>query len=144
MDYHEQALALARRVEDAGLLIDVLEPYGIDAAKAMWNERAKEVVGEAMILERERSGGMSQRLASQMNILATVCYDMGQFDEGMALLDEVHKFVRTGGNWQQLSAVLTNISNMARAKRDWARDAACVREAGRSSRHRAIPWPGCT
>jgi len=128
MGYHERALGLAQHVEDELLLIDVLESYGIDAAKARMNDKAKEVVGQAMLLERQRAGGMTQRLASQMNILATVHRDLWELDEALAIFEEVLAYTRVHGNTQQLAAILTNVANVARPLGDFDRDAACLRE----------------
>jgi non-specific serine/threonine protein kinase len=128
MGYHEQGLALARRVEDVGLMVDVLEMYGVDAVKAQLDDQAIALVSEAMALERMLSGGMSMRLAVLTNILATIYYNSKQFSRALVLLDEIVPFVRERGTVQQLCAMLNNVSNLARKLGDFERDRICLVE----------------
>jgi predicted ATPase len=128
MEYHEQGLALARRVEDDGLMIEVLEPYGVDAAKARLNDLAIALITEALDVERTLSGGMPMRRAVLTNILATVYYDLGEYQRGLTLLEEIIPFVRERGAIQQLCALLNNVSNLARKIGDFERDRVCLAE----------------
>ena len=128
MDYHERALALACRVENDELMVDVLEPYGVDAAKARLNDRAIALVTEALSLERTLSGGISLRLAVLTNVLSTIYYSLGEYHRALTLLEEIVPYVRERGTMQQLCAMLTNVSNLARKLGDFDRDRACLAE----------------
>lgn len=128
MELHEAARSLAREAGGDDLMIDVLEAYGTDATKARQNELAVGLVTEALALERARSGGMTMRVAVLTNILSTIYYNQGNLPDARAVLEEVLPFVRKHGTLQQLCAILTNVSNMARALGDFARDRECLAE----------------
>jgi predicted ATPase/DNA-binding CsgD family transcriptional regulator len=129
IDYHEAALTIARYLENNDLVVDTLEHYGIDAVKAGQIDTAKGLIAEALTLERGLAAGVSPRLVSLMNVMATIHYDLEEYAQGLALLDEALPYVRLQGSTQQLTVLLINIGNFARRLGDYARDALCQRAA---------------
>lgn len=127
---YQEALTLARQIDDRVLLSLCLHSLGVAAGREGDYERAEALLSEAIAIHREDSGGaMTTQLAILQNNLAIVAQRRGDYGRASALLDESLAFKRAQGDQHGVATSLVNLGNLALAQRDYARAAAAFRES---------------
>ena len=127
---YEEALALARQIENRSLISLGLHSLGIAAGRQGDYERADAVLSEAIAAYREDIGPeMTWQLAVLLNNLAIVAKHRGQYDRAAALLQESLTFKRAQGDQQGVATSLVNLGNVARTRKDYAHAEAAYRES---------------
>ena len=124
---HEDALALARRLEEPLLLSKILDGYGRAANEAQNYALSSQLWGEAIAIARLHMPATARELANLLNNLST-CYKWTQrYDEAIACLEECLTILHEHRLTDRLLAAHTNLSTIARLGGNLALDAEHLR-----------------
>lgn len=126
----EEALGIARRMEDIIWIGKVLHDLGTLAGMLADYGRAEQLLVESVALQKEASGGvLTDGLAASLNNLAIVNQYLKKYDQASSLLEEVLAFHRENQADIEIAATLTNLGNLAIVLGEHARAAAYYLEA---------------
>lgn len=124
---HEDALALARQLNEPALLSKVLDGYGKTANEAQNFELSGQLWQEAIAISRSQLPGMARELANLLNNLSN-CYKWTQrYPEAIACLEECLAILQSRGLTESLVAVHINLSTTARLAGNLEMDAQHLR-----------------
>ncbi|MFZ6028864.1 MAG: tetratricopeptide repeat protein [Chloroflexota bacterium] len=127
---HEEALALARQLQDASLISYSLRSLGTAAARSMDYARAEPLLQESIAIEKSLSAGaITDTMALAFNNLAVVLRSIGENKRAAVLLKEVLAFQRSQGNQYGVAASLTNLGSVSLEAGNYAEAEAFFRES---------------
>lgn len=126
--YHEQALALARQMNDPFSLAHTLHFLGASAGRQSDFERAAALLSESLTLHRQ-DPTLTTRIPALLNNLAIVYKRLGDYEQARSLLENGLAEVRQSGDKVSTATALANLGNIYTLQGNLAQAAAVHRES---------------
>jgi non-specific serine/threonine protein kinase len=126
--YHEQALALARQLNDPVSLANTLHFLGASAGRQSDFHRAATLLSESLALARQDASLKSQ-IPPLLNNLAIVYKRLGDYEQACSLLENGLAEVRQTGDKVSMATSLANLGNIYTLQGNYPQAAAVHRES---------------
>jgi tetratricopeptide (TPR) repeat protein len=126
--YHEQALALARQINDPVSLANTLHFLGASAGRQSDFQRAATLLSESLALARQ-DASLKAQIPPLLNNLAIVYKRLGDYEQARSLLENGLAEVQQAGDKVSTATSLANLGNIYTLQGNFPQAAAVHRES---------------
>jgi tetratricopeptide (TPR) repeat protein len=126
--YHEQALTLARQMNDLVSLAHTLHFLGASAGRQSDFQRAATLLSESLALHRQ-DVALKGQIPPLLNNLAIVYKRLGDYEQARSLLENGLAEVRQAGDKVSMATSLANLGNIYTLQQNYMQAAAVHRES---------------
>jgi predicted ATPase/DNA-binding SARP family transcriptional activator/Flp pilus assembly protein TadD len=126
--YHEQALALARQINDPVSLANTLHFLGASAGRQSDFQRAATLLSESLALARQ-DASLKAQIPPLLNNLAIVYKRLGDYEQAQSLLENGLAEVQQAGDKVSTATSLANLGNIYTLQGNFPQAAAVHRES---------------